>query len=128
MSGKQPIADRIKDRPKEDTRIEYADSADKGMHIRMVRETDARVQEMQRRGYEVAKPEDIASHSGYVGTDGNVHFKDRIAMKIPKEIVAEREQRRLDLDRARREQAKQIDRRNHIESYESQESGGTRWI
>ena len=32
MSGKQPIADRIKDRPKEDARIEYADPADKGMH------------------------------------------------------------------------------------------------
>jgi len=76
--------------------MDYAVAKNPELHVKLVRDTQKRIQYHKRLGYEVAKPEQLGLHDGT--EEGEVvRYGDRIAMVCKRSDVDKREKKRHDM-------------------------------
>ncbi len=111
----------VRQRPVRHIRRDFCDLKDPSRHMKLVRDTEKRVQYHKRLGYEPVKPEDVADHDGWLGADGIIHHGDRIAMSCPNEMF---EERKRDLEAENAEQASVVEDANEQAAKEDGRPGG----
>lgn len=86
----------VRDRKIKRIRRDYCDLKDGKYQYMLVRDRPKNRHKFERDGYTIVKPEEVADHDGAVDqTDRVMRFGDRVAYKIPRDVIQQRRRERL---------------------------------
>jgi len=96
LNNDSPKVDVRERTPRMVAPADNAEPVDANAHTRWVREDPRRIREMELKGYQIAKEEDVKpNHDGKKFEDGAIHKGDLILMITSREGVEEREKARI---------------------------------